>query len=611
MSTESAPNDENNTTAKIKAVQKEIKTMEEIIKIKKENVKLFMSSFPNNHKYSSLYLTEYENLIHRIHEYEQQLDKKNSKLHNLTQFERELTQDKQKHKSLVSTSTVSSNSPIPDFIRVFLPNNQITTLVIKPNCTLRDLLQKPMEIRNLKIDECELSSLHNIVPFSTLSWDMDVNDVSLSEINVKFKTEYNKAKEIDHELTRYTFNSCDICKKRFFLNGTKCRKCLIKGHQQCIQLCNYSCGKNYKIEQKVFSELVRLRSPSQFNYVRQSTAFGCQTLPKYLTDIPFEYPQKRQLEYKTRKSNISDDSYKSILGRSDSTNEWGIDSNQIKLDHQVGSGAYGTVYKAMWHGPVAVKQLKVENPTFEQIESFKNEVDVLRKTRHANILLFMGYYWQPQLSIVTQWCDASTLYEHIHIMETEFTSSEMLEIAKQIAQGMEYLHAKEILHHDLKSKSIIIFVVLFKWSNVDVFLHAELTIRIGDFGLSTIKTRWKGSNPIATPVGSILWMAPEVIRISKNTTDCYDFPSDVYSYGIILFEIAAGELPYSNISSSDQVVTKISYNNHKVVRIKRTCSLPSLASLKNDNISFSVESVFTKYQDKRSERNFGLPRKIL
>ena len=72
------------------------------------------------------------------------------------------------------------------------------------------------------------------------------------------------------------------------------------------------------------------------------------------------------------------------------------------MGSRIGSGSFGTVYKAHWHGPVAIKTLNVTDPTPAQLQAFKNEVAVLRKTRHSNILLFMGVIRKPNLAIVTQ-----------------------------------------------------------------------------------------------------------------------------------------------------------------------------------------------------------------
>lgn len=88
------------------------------------------------------------------------------------------------------------------------------------------------------------------------------------------------------------------------------------------------------------------------------------------------------------------------------------------------------MYKAHWHGPVAVKTLNVKIPTTAQLQAFKNEVAVLRKTRHVNVLLFMGCVSRPQLAIVTQWCEGSSLYKHLHVHETKFELFTLIEIGK-------------------------------------------------------------------------------------------------------------------------------------------------------------------------------------
>ena len=120
-----------------------------------------------------------------------------------------------------------------------------------------------------------------------------------------------------------------------------------------------------------------------------------------------------------------------------------------------------------------------------------------RKTRHANYLLFMGWTSLQEITIVThgQWCAGSTLYKHLHVIETRFEMYQLVDIARQTAQGVEYvsvcvcvcmcvcvcvcvhvccdllyfivislfmmldvfysyLHAKKIIHRDLKSNSI-------------------------------------------------------------------------------------------------------------------------------------------------------------
>ncbi|XP_076861198.1 serine/threonine-protein kinase B-raf isoform X2 [Brachyhypopomus gauderio] len=281
------------------------------------------------------------------------------------------------------------------------------------------------------------------------------------------------------------------------------------------------------------------------------------SLPGSLTNV--KMPQKSPCQQRERKSSSSSEDRNKMktLGRRDSSDDWEIPEGQITLGQRIGSGSFGTVYKGKWHGDVAVKMLNVTAPTPQQLQAFKNEVGVLRKTRHVNILLFMGYTTKPQLAIVTQWCEGSSLYHHLHIIETKFEMIKLIDIARQTAQGMDYLHAKSIIHRDLKSNNI--------------FLHEDLTVKIGDFGLATVKSRWSGSHQFEQLSGSILWMAPEVIRLQDKNP--YSFQSDVYAFGIVLYELMSGTLPYSNINNRDQIIFMVGrgYLSPDLSKVRSNC----------------------------------------
>ncbi|XP_076044124.1 serine/threonine kinase raf oncogene isoform X2 [Oratosquilla oratoria] len=245
----------------------------------------------------------------------------------------------------------------------------------------------------------------------------------------------------------------------------------------------------------------------------------------------------------------------------DTVEDWEIPVDEILIGTRIGSGSFGTVHRGIWHGPVAVKTLNVRDPTPAQYSAFKNEVSVLKKTRHVNILLFMGCVKTRRLAIVTQWCEGSSLYKVLHVQETKFDLVTIIDIARQTSQGMDYLHAKNIIHRDLKSNNI--------------FLHDDYTVKIGDFGLATVKGgRWTpesvGGRQIQQPSGSILWMAPEVIRMKDYNP--YTFQSDVYAFGIVLYELFSGQLPYSHINNKDQILFMVG----------RGCLRPDMSKLRSD-----------------------------
>ncbi|XP_013407069.1 serine/threonine-protein kinase B-raf isoform X2 [Lingula anatina] len=305
---------------------------------------------------------------------------------------------------------------------------------------------------------------------------------------------------------------------------------------------------NFKDKNRHASDSSAPARPSRhFQYATISRAQGL-TVPAGMTpQSPASSPTKSQSTntsptntkpWRHRSGSDQSELGKKLRRRRDSNEDWEIPMDEIEYHTRIGSGSYGTVFKGFWHGPIAIKKLNVVEPTPAQMQAFKNEVAVLRKTRHVNILLFMGCVSKPELAIVTQWCEGSSLYKHLHVLESKFDMIQLIDIARQTAQGMDYLHAKFIIHRDLKTNNI--------------FLHDDLTVKIGDFGLATVKTRWSGSHQFQQPTGSILWMAPEVIRMKEENP--YTFNSDVYAFGIVSYELITGQLPYQNISNKDQIL---------------------------------------------------------
>ncbi|EHH60843.1 hypothetical protein EGM_18724 [Macaca fascicularis] len=283
---------------------------------------------------------------------------------------------------------------------------------------------------------------------------------------------------------------------------------------------------------------------------------------------------KSPAEQRERKSLADDKKKVKNLGYRDSGYYWEVPPSEVQLLKRIGTGSFGTVFRGRWHGDVAVKVLKVSQPTAEQAQAFKNEMQVLRKTRHVNILLFMGFMTRPGFAIITQWCEGSSLYHHLHVADTRFDMVQLIDVARQTAQGMDYLHAKNIIHRDLKSNNI--------------FLHEGLTVKIGDFGLATVKTRWSGAQPLEQPSGSVLWMAAEVIRMQDPNP--YSFQSDVYAYGVVLYELMTGSLPYSHIGCRDQIIFMVGrgYLSPDLSKISSNCP-KAMRRLLSDCLKFQRE----------------------
>uniref|UniRef100_A0A3Q3X3Q7 RAF proto-oncogene serine/threonine-protein kinase n=1 Tax=Mola mola TaxID=94237 RepID=A0A3Q3X3Q7_MOLML len=491
-----------------------------------------------------------------------------------------------------SDDSKMSDSKTSSTIRVYLPNQQRTVVNVRPGMTLHSCLIKALKVRGLQPQCCAVFRLKKL----RMDWNTDSTSLIGEELLVEV---LDHVPLTTHNFVRKTYLKlafCDICQK-FLLNGFRCQTCGYKFHEHCSTKVPTMCVDWSNIRQLLLfptpgdssapslppltsrrmreslsrfpSSAHRYSTPHAFNYTtsypptggglsQRQRSTSTPNVHMVSTTLPVDTSMievtKNHIESPTgwsqsktpapaqreRATSFNTQEKNKIRPRDkrDSSYYWEIEASEVYLHSHIGSGSFGTVYKGKWHGDVAVKILKVTDPTPEQFQAFRNEVAVLRKTRHVNILLFMGYMTKDNLAIVTQWCEGSSLYKHIHVLETNFKIIQLIEIARQTAQGMDYLHAKNIIHRDMKSNNI--------------FLHEGLTVKIGDFGLATVKSRWSGSHQVEQPSGSILWMAPEVIRMQDNNP--YSFQSDVYSYGIVLFELMTGELPYSQTASRDQII---------------------------------------------------------
>ncbi|KAJ8679733.1 hypothetical protein QAD02_015520 [Eretmocerus hayati] len=224
-----------------------------------------------------------------------------------------------------------------------------------------------------------------------------------------------------------------------------------------------------------------------------------------------------------------------------SMREWDIPYDELKIGDPIGKGRFGTVYRGNWHGDVAIKVLNMDYYLDDDktLEAFKLEVSTFRKTRHENLVLFMGACMKPpRLAIVTSMSKGMTLYTHIHLRKDKFSMNKTTLIAQQISQGMGYLHARGIVHKDLKTKNI--------------FLENGKVV-ITDFGLFSVTKLCYGNrtgNGLSIPPGWLCYLSPEIVRRLKpqQNRDQEELPfsdaSDVYAFGTVWYELLCGEWPF-------------------------------------------------------------------
>ncbi|KAL1139930.1 hypothetical protein AAG570_006907 [Ranatra chinensis] len=203
-----------------------------------------------------------------------------------------------------------------------------------------------------------------------------------------------------------------------------------------------------------------------------------------------------------------------------------IDYNEIHQIQVVGKGSFGVVWKAHWRGNyVAVKHIESE----AEKKAFAIEVRQLSRVSHKNIVKLYGACTQnPQnrVCLVMEYAEGGSLYNVLHSRPfPKYTAGHAMNWALQCAHGVAYLHNMKpsVIHRDLKPPNLLL-------------ISGGTMLKICDFGTACDKKTYMTNNK-----GSAAWMAPEVFQSSNYTEKC-----DVYSWGIILWEVLSRRKPFED-----------------------------------------------------------------
>ncbi|KAJ0256662.1 Kinase superfamily with octicosapeptide/Phox/Bem1p domain-containing protein [Hirschfeldia incana] len=218
-----------------------------------------------------------------------------------------------------------------------------------------------------------------------------------------------------------------------------------------------------------------------------------------------------------------------------------IKNEDLEELKELGSGTFGTVYHGKWRGSdVAIKRIKKSCFAGRSSEQerltgeFWGEADILSKLHHPNVVAFYGVVKDGPggtLATVTEYMVDGSLRHVLVRRDRHLDRRKRLIIAMDAAFGMEYLHSKNIVHFDLKCDNLL----------VNLKDPSRPICKVGDFGLSKIKRNTLVSGGVR---GTLPWMAPELLNGSSSKVS---EKVDVFSFGIVLWEILTGEEPYANM----------------------------------------------------------------
>lgn len=289
---------------------------------------------------------------------------------------------------------------------------------------------------------------------------------------------------------------------------------------------------------------------------------------------------------------------------------------EIKIEDKIGEGSFGEVFKASFRGAqVALKKLR--NPMFMQlttsdIEEFRKEAYMMSRLRHPNIVLVMGISVveletrrhvsvdiedvsideesngrkdskaKKTLCILTEYLEqgslADILYGPRRIPAEVWTYELVLICAIQAAKGMLYLHSQTppICHRDLKSSNLVV--------------DNHWVVKVTDFGMSRIVPESSIGESVSqgperpsffnqdlemtSNLGTTAWCAPEIFTPSEKAR--YSLPVDVYSFGMVLWELWERKRPYEELPSRFDVIDAIKAGNRPVISDNCPTGLMSL-----------------------------------
>ncbi|CAL5053906.1 unnamed protein product [Urochloa decumbens] len=193
--------------------------------------------------------------------------------------------------------------------------------------------------------------------------------------------------------------------------------------------------------------------------------------------------------------------------------EWMADLSQLFIGNKFASGANSRIYRGIYRQrAVAVKMVRIPERDEDRRalleDQFNSEVAFLSRLYHPNIV-------------------QGTLRMYLNKKDPYSLSAEtILKLALDISRGMEYLHGQGVIHRDLKSQNLL--------------LNDEMRVKVADFGTSCLETKCQATKGNK---GTYRWMAPEMTKEKPYTRKV-----DVYSFGIVLWELTTCLLPFQGMT---------------------------------------------------------------
>ncbi|HOD40924.1 MAG TPA: protein kinase, partial [Candidatus Wallbacteria bacterium] len=442
-----------------------------------------------------------------------------------------------------------------------------------------------LEMKSSSSEELELAIDGETVKVKRSSIDVEsrvqVSPLEIQAAEAKLyyeKGDYKKAISIFQQLIKAAPES-----KRTLVMNIYLMNCFLKENLTAaaekvynsidLKPLNLSAGEELAFKYKaggIFLECGQLEKAEAIFSEIAAVDMGYKNAGEIITSIKEKIAARKAESLRQQQAPATDDSERTMIATI--ANETDYIDKRYKILGQIGKGGMGIVYKAIDTANQAQVAIKIPILTFKDdrgfMERFEREADVSSRLKHPNILNIFDVVKGELPYMVMELLVGHSLKEILKEKKS-FTHIEMRDIAVQCCDALAYTHGLNIIHRDIKPENIMIV--------------ENDAVKIMDFGLAKALDE-SSVTKAGTIMGTFAYISPE-----QCLGEQIDGRADLYSLGIMLYEMLTGEKPFT---SGDYV--------HQHLKVK-----PQAPTKKNPLIPYPVEAIVLKCIEKKPQDRYS------